>query len=168
MALNASILNQGFLDLFSRAGSRDYPRDPKESADRFASTYARYARTALAGPNRPIFSGAEEAKLSSILFPAMIAPRSGTPRNLARAWQSGIASFWLTPPIVFSGANPGVVTTIPGISSVTPCLIAVFSNRDNSSREAARGLTRCLDAVTKTIIYFSAVPPPSGFTVTLT
>jgi hypothetical protein len=140
-----------------------YPGDAQRSADGMAMAYDTYCKSGLAGGVPPLFTGLEKQNLMGILLSSIMS-KKGTPDQIAQAWSSGIQTYWMSPPVVFT-APPiiGVVTAMPGAGAVIAAIKGVMANTDNTAASAAQGIAAALDAATKTVLVtFSAPPPPTG------
>ena len=148
------------------AAFKSHPDSPRVAAQKFAKAYADYAQTAMALSSRPLFTGLEAKLLEVTLYSAIANPKVGTPATLAAAWATGVASFWMAPPVVFTGGQVGAVlqaaTVIP---IITPGLTACFANLANTEDLAAMTMATILDAATRTVMV--ALAPPPGTTAPL-
>lgn len=142
MALVPLLLVQGFASVFAAPA-----RSSEQAADQMAGVYARYARGATAGALPWVPTGAEQQRLRAALAAATVP--MGTPQMLAQAWASGLAAFWLAPPVPFP---PGVASAFPGQPALVGALSSLFSNPRNQVTTAAAGLGSALDAATRTIL----------------
>ncbi len=137
------------------------PDSAQKSADDMATAYDTYCKAGLAGGIPPLFTGLEKQALMSILLAAIIS-KAGTPDQIAQAWSSGIQTYWLSPPVVFT-APPiaGLVTAVPGAGAVIAAISGVMANTKNTAASAAQGIAAALDAATKTVLVTFSSPPVS-------
>jgi hypothetical protein len=73
-----------------------------------------------------------------------------------------LTSFWLLPPVVFSGTPPGLVTVVPGGVVLPTALFASFATNlaaRASNQQASQRLASDLDAFTRTVIVAHPVVP---------
>ena len=139
---------------------------PRLAAQKMAKAYNDYARTAMALTSTPVFTGMEVMRLEKILFGAISSPILGMPPILAAAWAAGVAAFWSTPPVPFTGAMTGaVMQAVTVIPIITPGLTACFSNLANTEESCALLMSIVLDAATHTVMV--ALAPPAGTTAPL-
>jgi hypothetical protein len=77
---------------------------------------------------------------------------------------NGIMSYWMAPPVMFSGGPAiGVTTAMAGAMSIVSPLGAALSNTQNTEDAIGNQIATLLDAATKTVmVTFSAPPPPAG------
>lgn len=155
MALNPAGLNSSFQRIAKNPGE-----DKNDIADRWSKAYDDYAKTAQAGALLPQFTGTEVVRLRGIILTAISAPVP-VPAVFANAWATGIASYWLTPPVPFAGAGTGTPTAFPGQATLPPALISILSAPKPESISTPAAMATAIDVATRTIIVTFAPPPGS-------
>ena len=135
-------------------------------AQEWAQAYRDYAITAMAGILLPIFTGLEQAAMVSMLLPVMTNFNTTTPQ-FARALAGGVESFWLLPPVLFSGGVlAGAAALFPGKEPLAAMLTVIMSRPQDRYEGVAQQIATALDTATRTVVVNFA--PPPGSTVTLT
>ncbi len=152
MALVPATMVSGFTALFQGGAL-----GAVAGANQMASIYASYAMTGMFGTSLPVFTGAEKGVLASTLA-AVFALPAPNPGAFASAWISGLTTFWLSPPIVVTGAQTGVVTAIVP-ASLTAALGALVATPMNTAAVAAARLAAALHTATLTCMATVAPPP---------
>jgi hypothetical protein len=137
---------------------KDLRDDPATVAQDWADAYGKYAKSAIAGPALPQFTGGEPSVMSKPIASAMGAP-SNNSSAFAAALASGMEAFWLAPPVVFTPpGGAGAVTSFPG----KPALIAGLTSALSSPQPeeaAAQAIASQLDVATKTVLVTYTIPP---------
>jgi hypothetical protein len=159
MALIISVLQEGFRALFEANNL-----SPQSAANSLANTYRTYAQTGMFGAGIPVFTGIEEKVLASFLLASFSNPQPPNPAAWGLAWANGIASFWMTPPVLISGGQIGAVTAITGVLALPAALQAMLVPQQ-SAATAASTLAALLHATTLTVA--ATVSPPPGTLVTI-
>lgn len=136
------------------------PSNHAIAAQKIAQAYDAYCKKGLAGGVPPLLTGAEAKRFEGILVPVLISS-SGTAVTVGAAFASGIQSYWLTPPVVFT-APPilGVVTLMPGATGAAALITAALSNLANSEASCAAQIASALDVATKTVLATFSAPLP--------
>ena len=157
MPLDPSSMISGFTSMFSGG-----PLGPVGGGKKMASIYATYASAGMFGASAPVFTGLEQQALAATLT-AVFSLTTPNPAAFGQAWSAGLTAFWMTPPIVVTGAQAGVVTAIPGAAAVSAALAALVASPSNPAPAAASILAAALDAATRTAV--ATVAPPPGTVV---
>lgn len=148
MPLLAATLEQGLMDMQSRP-----PRSAMDTAERLATAYFQYAQAGMANGIPPVLTGAERARMTKALLPALMVPQSGSLPALAGALATSLLAFW-------TGVVFGVgVFTLLSTPVCSGCLLASCQGALPAAR-AAKNIARCIDQATKTAVI--TFPPPVG------
>ena len=154
MALDPTSMINGFTSMFQNGALGIQP-----GAAKMASIYASYAATGMFGASAPVFTGLEQELLATTLA-AVFGLQVPNPTAFGTAWQTGLLAFWLTPPIVVTGVQSGLVTSIVGTTALPAALAALFAVPSNPAPVAASLLATALHVCTLTTIA-TVAPPPS-------
>lgn len=163
MALVLADLTSSLTDLF--AGRPTRISSAQDAADRWAAAYKAYAAGAtscLAGAPNGASLTAAEATLSAALVAAF---SSKDPVTTVSAFGAAFTAFWMAPPMVFTGALPGVVTAATGAAALQAGLPGVWATIQamGMSCDAAAAASQhatLLDTFTRLVIVLHAPPPP--------
>jgi len=158
MALVMAILSAELTGVFSS----DNPSGAV-AAQKIASAYDKYCKTAMASAATPLFTGLEAKALEGVIAGAM-ANNNGAAAIVANAIQLGVQSYWTAPPVQFVGTPMiGMVSAMLGVAAIGPALTEALSNNNNQPATIAQSIAEVLDAATKTVmVVFTAPPPPAG------
>lgn len=167
MPLVPSPMQAEFLALY-----KSYAASPRESARRQAKAYDLYAKQALASPSKPVFTGSETQALEDKLYQAIMQYRTGTPERYARAWAEGVFSYWMSPPLQFSGGGiiAGVVSAAPVQPIIFPQLMSLYRNIQGTAESVSAQQASILHAGTLLVMATLTFPgsPPVQITVPVT
>jgi len=158
MALVAASLTAELTTVFS--GSND---SGAIAADKIATAYDNYCKTAMAGIAVPIFTGMEKTVFANTLAASLSSPQ-GNANIVGMAFQNAAMSYWMVPPVNFSGgAAIGMVSAMAGVASIGPSITTALS-APNEAPVIAQLIATILDTATRTVLVaFTAplpVPPP--------
>jgi len=158
MPLNVATLAKGLAGVF-----KDQPDNGALAASKIAQEYDTYCKEAMAGAALPIFTTTEKTRMEGILAGAL-SSSNGQAAMVAQAFSAAIQSYWLMPPVQFSGGPiMGMVTVMPGAAAVIPAITAGLSNVQNMEDSIGQIIASALDAATKTVLVtFTTPPPPAG------
>lgn len=134
------------------------------AADALAKAYATYAQAGTFGASLPVFTGLEQKALSTTLLASFASPQPPNPAAWGAAWATGLANFWMAPPIVISGPQVGVVTGIVGAPLLATSLLAMIVPQQSAATAAAT-LAAQLHTATLTVIGVVSPPPFTGVTI---
>lgn len=144
------ILEQGIKDLILNP-----PKNAQEAAKRLAKAYADCVKPAVAAHMKPSFTGQEAATMANAMAGAF--KEKGVAPVSIRGIVGGVQAFWMSPPVIFSGAIPGT-TVWAGQGVLTACL-ATLGNPRIAAGPAAKKIANCLVNATKLVM---TTPVPSG------
>jgi hypothetical protein len=138
-----------------------FPGDYEEAGQKWADAYTEYAANAMttvgaAAPDLTLSTKPLAATLTSV-FGSL--PPGGVGALMAPAF----ATFWLDPPVFFSGAKSGLVTVAVGIASLPAALDAAFAQNavpGVSADDAGMNIANALHAFTLTVQVLLTAPPP--------
>jgi len=152
--LDAGQLAREFMDL-----RRPFPADAPTAAKRQAAAYARYAANALSpAGGSPTTIAAAQAVLEAALNPICLQHDPSAVQAMAAAY----TAFWFTPPVVFSGATPGVVTAVAGGPALAAGLLAIGAANalsGASEDQATKAIADVFDLFTRTVVVTHTGPP---------
>lgn len=158
-------LNPVSLTLALTAVFQSFPPTAALCAAGMASAYSSYAAAGMFGAGVPLITGSNTSAMTALLLAAIASPLTGNPAAFGAAWSAGLTAFWMTPPIVVTGAQSGVVTGIPGAAAVAVPLGAAAANLTNTAPVFAAILAAALHAATLTTL--ATVAPPPGTIITI-
>lgn len=137
-------------------------RTPIEAGYAWARAYRQYCDDAISplGGSPTTLDAAELFLATSLagVFSNLAGPAQVNTNQMALA----LTSFWLLPPVVFSGTPPGLVTVVPGSVVLPTALFASFSTNlaaRATNQQASQRLASDLDAFTRTVIVTHPVVP---------
>lgn len=160
MPLVASTLSQGLTNLVQRP-----PYTPQEVGERWARIYGDYASRATSILGGSPVSVVANQKVLSAALAAVFATSKLAPAS-ASQMASAFTAFWFSPPLVFTGAFPGVVTLAPGGPALQAVLLSTWASNYASRAPNGVAMTKiaaCLDAFTRLIIVTHATVPDPTF-----
>jgi hypothetical protein len=146
VALNPTILEQGFLELSIRP-----PTSVPEFALRFATFYEVFALTATP---LPVTAG-RRPLLEQAVLTATQPARTGSVPRIAAGYSTGLAAFWAG--VVVPG---GAVTAFLGGPLIAPGLLRL-ARGDQSAAQAAKSLAQTFLDATRLVQYVIAANPPA-------
>lgn len=157
MALDPSKLQR----LLQRVAEKP-SRTPVEAGYAWARAYRQYCDDA-ASPmgGSPLTLDAAEQLLGSSLAGAFANP-AGDPSTASNFMGLSFTSFWLLPPVVFSGTPPGAVTVVPGSLVLPTALFSTFAVNlatRATNEQSAQRLAQALDSFTRTVTVLHPVVP---------
>lgn len=146
MALLKSSLTKDLIIIFSNPTN-----NIQQGTQRLAAAYAKYAATAQSCqaqfPQPAAITAAQTTfqKKLEILASKNYADLNENILTLSNA----LSEFWLSPPMVFTGSPPGLVTlAIPPIGLITQTF---FANSTSDPKKGADRLATALDTFTRTV-----------------
>jgi len=165
MSLNSATLQVSLATLFSGAFVFPgevvgrWPVDKAECAYAWTKCYADYAATAQScqGVNPSTLVSARATMQSALL----LALDTIDPASCASAIAAAMTAFWLTPPIVFTGATAGLVSSVTGTAALQSTLILNWASNvaaHISAQDAATQHASVFDTFTKTVIVAHIAP----------
>ena len=143
---------------------KSQPGSPADAARGIADAYDTYCQAGLAAPGKPIFTGAEKKAFEGIILGALSLGDKGSSAKVAEAFSTALETYWMAPPVMFSGGPAtGVVTAAPGAKAIIAPLTAALSNTENTEDLIAASIATQLDIATKTVLVTYSTPtPPAG------
>lgn len=154
MALDPNKLRQALTGLQQQS--------PVMAGYAWAKAYADYARDAISiAGGSPLGVDLAQPLLGSTL--AGIFSVSKDPFTTAQQMAAAFNAFWFLPPMIFSGASPGVVTAVPGVLALPLALTATWATNlaaKAPADEASQRIAQDLDAFTHSVVVAHTGPPP--------
>lgn len=155
MALIVNSLSSRLIQIFGNPSD-----NAVQKAQEISNAYHLYASTAQAGPLLPVFTGTESQKFLSKILP-IFTNTHGNSSQFSNALAGAVEAFWLIPPVIFSGAGAGVVTSFTGKGLLISTLNSIFSSTYDKHEMVAVQIATAIDIATKTILVTYAPPPGS-------
>jgi hypothetical protein len=125
----------------------------RESADRLAAAYHKYASSGSFNGGLPVLLDAHRDALADALY-EILDPETGLAASFVAAWVTGLTTYWSTVPVAGATignsdgiANPGLVTA-PALAVIALPMIAT---PQTAGAALAAGLIAATDTVTATV-----------------